>query len=94
MGTRVLSYGIAGLLALILVMYVVDSIQIRIRLAAGGPQSAYDSIDILYAAALKGSKYQVYADQPVKETCAKSLFPQLGYSPCWYLRRNKMEMLN
>jgi hypothetical protein len=77
-----------------MVAYVADAIQVRIRLATGGPARAYDSVTVLYAAGLKGNKYEIYADQPETETCTRSIFPQMGYSPCWYARQHTMKMLD
>lgn len=83
-----------GLVAATLVAYIVDAIQVRVRLATGGPAKAYDTVTVLYAAGLKGSKYEIYTDQPDSETCSRTLFPQMGYSPCWYLREHAMRMLD
>lgn len=83
-----------GLVAAALVAYVADAIQVRIRLATGGPAEAYGTVTVLYAAGLKGSKYEVYADQPDVETCTRTLFPQMGHSPCWYLREHSLKMLD
>jgi hypothetical protein len=91
---KILVRGLVGLIATVIVAYVFDAVQMRVRLATGGPTRAYDSVTVLYAAGLKGNKYEVYADQPNSETCARSIFPQMGYSPCWYLRKHTVEMLN
>ncbi|HTZ73758.1 MAG TPA: hypothetical protein VMB47_07550 [Candidatus Aquilonibacter sp.] len=91
---KILVRGFLGLLGTAVVAYVLDAIQVRIRLATGGPSRAYDTVTVLYAAGLKGGKYEIYSDQPDSETCTRSLFPQLGYQPCWYLRRQSMKMLD
>lgn len=91
---KILVRGFLGLVATALVTYVADAIQIRIRLATGGPARAYDTVTVIYATGLKGNKYEVYADQPDTETCARALYPQMGYSPCWYLRGHTMKMIN
>lgn len=91
---KIVVRGTIGLLALALVAYVVDAIQVRVRLATEGPAKAYDTVTVLYAAGLKGSKYEIYTDQPDTETCTRTLFPQMGYSPCWYLREHSMKMLD
>jgi hypothetical protein len=86
--------GLLGLVAAVLVAYLVDAIQVRIRLAVGGPTKAYDTVTVLYAAGLKGSKMEIYANEPDTETCSRTLFPQMGYSPCWYLREHTMQVLD
>jgi hypothetical protein len=91
---KILVRGFLGLLGLVVVVYVIDAIQVRIRLAMGGPGKAYDTVTVLYAAGLKGGKYEIYSDEPDAETCSRSLFPQIGYAPCWYLRQESMKMLD
>lgn len=91
---KIIVRGAIGLLAAAVVAYVVDAVQVRVRLATGGPAKAYDTVTVLYAAGLKGSKYEIYTDQPDVETCARAIFPQMGYSPCWYLRKHSMRMLD
>ncbi len=91
---KILVRGFLGLLGAVVVAYVLDAIQVRIRLATGGPEKAYDSVNVIYGAGLKGNKYEIYADQPETQTCTRSLFPQMGYSPCWYLRKHTMQMLD
>lgn len=91
---KIIVRGAIGLLAAALLAYVLDAIQVRVLLATGGPKKAYDTVTVLYAAGLKGNKYEIYTDQPDIETCARTLFPQMGYSPCWYLRKHTMRMLD
>lgn len=96
---KIVLRGVLGLLGALLVAYVADAIQIHIRLATGGPTKVYDSVHVVYIANLKGNKdqggrFDVYADDSQIETCARSLFPQLGYSPCWYLRENSTKTID
>lgn len=91
---KILLRGILGILAAVVLTYFVDAAQIRMRLASGGAAKTYDSVNVIYAAGLKNSKYEVYADQPAPQTCTRSLFPQRGYTPCWYLRRHTMQMID
>lgn len=91
---KIIVRGVIVLLVAAVLAYVVDAIQVRVRLATGGPAKAYSTVTVLYAAGLKGSKYEIYTDQPDIETCARALFPQMGYSPCWYLREHSMKMLD
>ena len=91
---KIIVRGSLSLLAAVVLAYVADAIQVRVRLAMGGPKKAYDTVTVLYAAGLKGSKYEIYSDQPDSETCVRTLFPQLGYSPCWYVREHTVRMLD
>ena len=91
---KILVRGFLGLTGAVILLYVGDAIQIRIRLATGGTTRAYDTVTVLYAAGLKGSKMEIYTDLPQSVTCARAIFPQMGYSPCWYVRQNTTQMLN
>jgi hypothetical protein len=69
---------------------------IRVRMAFPKLGPALDSVRMerLYAIALKNGRteYELDAQQPeVTVTCVRALFPHLGYSPCWYLRRNSQK---
>lgn len=86
--------GALGLLGAIVVLYAIDCLQIRVRLWRAGAESAYGTVTVMYGAGLKGGKYDLYTDQPDEETCARALFPQMGYAPCWYLREHTTQMIN
>ena len=40
---------------------------------------------------LKGNKIEYTPLDSVQEVCTRSIFPQLGHTPCWYLRRHPRE---
>jgi hypothetical protein len=42
------------------------------------------------AAPLKGNKTEYYFEGTGPMDCARALFPQAGWSPCWYLRRHTL----
>jgi len=73
-----------------------DYAVVRLRVAFLKLGTALDSVQMerLYAIALKNGRteYELDAQQPeVTVTCVRALFPHLGYSPCWYLRRNSQK---
>jgi hypothetical protein len=90
---KVLVRGLLGLLAAFVVAYVIDTIQAHVRMTTGGPGEIYDTVTVYTAAALKGGRYEVFTERPDKETCARALFPQMGYEPCWYLRQHKVKVV-
>lgn len=90
---KMLLRGLLGLLGAVVVAYAIDALQVRVRLARGGPSSVYSAVTVYYAAELKGGKYEVFTGRPDRETCASSLFPQMGYEPCWYLRQHKVKVV-
>ena len=72
-------------LVVVAALYLGDWIWFSHR--AGGPGGALGSVTYYYASALKDGKAEVYFDQPQTEVCARSIFPQSGYNPCWYENR-------
>lgn len=90
---KVLLRGFVGLLGAFVIAFVLDTLQAHVRLATKGPSGVYSTVTVYYAAALKGGKYEVFTDRPDKETCARALFPQMGYTPCWYLRQHKVRVV-
>jgi hypothetical protein len=91
---KAIVYGLAGLAGVAVAVYVGDALHVHYLLATGGAAKAYDSVTVMPAVALKGEKYEIYANDGTAVTCARSLFPQLGDPPCWYLRRHQMDFLN
>jgi hypothetical protein len=79
--------------ALAALAYAGDYALLRLRMVFPQWGAAFDSVEMerLYAIALKNGKteYELDAQRPeVTLPCVRALFPHLGYSPCWYLRRN------
>ena len=46
-----------------------------------------------YAVGLKNHKVEYMRSEPQTQTCAHTLFPQLGYQPCWYLQRHRRQVI-
>jgi hypothetical protein len=42
-------------------------------------------VQTLYAVRQKGNRIEYSLGDTVTQTCVRSLFPQMGYAPCWYL---------
>lgn len=83
-----------ALCSLFIVLYTGDYAALRFRIARGGPGSVLSTVTIFYAAPIKGGKVSVFCDQPQARPCVRSIFPQLGYAPCWYLRRHSVQLIN
>ncbi|MGA3294903.1 MAG: hypothetical protein ABSE45_13080 [Candidatus Acidiferrales bacterium] len=82
-----------ALCALFIALYAGDYAALRYRMARGSPNSVLSTVTILYAAPIRGDKLSVFTDQPDKQTCVRSIFPQLSYMPCWYLRRHAFRVV-
>jgi hypothetical protein len=84
---RMAKIGLLGLLAAVLLTYVVDLIALQVRIKRG---TAYRVIPVnqFLATPLKGQKEEYDLLGTLPETCARSLFPQPGTPACWWLERH------
>ncbi|HTU46369.1 MAG TPA: hypothetical protein VMF91_14975 [Bryobacteraceae bacterium] len=85
---------IASLVLSVAVLYIVDYLLLRYRIAA--KHNAYGTVTVqpYYAVPRKDHKTEFMFDDPQDQPCVNSLFPHFGDSPCWYLNRNKQERIN
>ena len=83
---RLRPFGLA-LLAVALLAYPLDWAVWKLQSAAG---RGMDSVNVtqLTAATLKGDKFEVYSQQQTSVDCSRSLLPEAGAGPCWWLRRH------
>jgi hypothetical protein len=53
--------------------------------------NATDEIEVhlTYAAPLKGSKEAYYPDGTEMMVCSRTLLPEGGYEPCWWVARHR-----
>jgi hypothetical protein len=85
---------VIALCTLLIVLYAGDYAVLRVRIARHGPNSVLSTVTIFYAAPIKGGKVSIYYDQPQAQPCVRSIFPQLGYAPCWYIRRHAVQLVD
>ena len=79
---------VAAALAIgVAVTYSADWIAFRLQ---GLPQSTV-TVSRTLVVPLKNNKEEYDYEGTFDEPCSVSLFPQLGLSPCWRLRRNTNE---
>lgn len=87
----------AGIVALLLLSatYASDYLWLRLRLLLHrNPYSAI-TVQPYYAVPNKNAKgEQYFFVDPQSQTCVRSLFPHLGYSPCWYLNRHRQKRIS
>jgi len=71
----------------VLAAYPMDWLVWRVRVAAGG---GMDTVQVNHytVADLKGNKAEYYVDGTTAVDCSKSLFPEAGSGPCWWVRRH------
>lgn len=78
------------LVVLVIILYFGDYIVVRLR---GEPLGTVQ-VTKLYAVLQKDGKTEYEAGEPETQTCVNSIFPHLGYSPCWYVKRHKTQQIN
>ena len=78
---------VVALFVIALLIYPADWIVWEVQSLFGKGTS---SVEVFYATAaeLKGNKEEYYSDGARTVPCSHSLFPQGGYSACWWLRRH------
>ncbi len=80
-----------GLIVAVGLFYGSDYLYLRFRMLHAKPADPFESLKSLRVLAIpeKNGKteYQVDALNPEQTvTCVHSLFPHMGYSPCWYVK--------
>ena len=75
---------------LVCVLWVGDFISVKFR---HDPTSTVQ-VNTLYAIPQKGSKTDYEPGDPVIETCVNSIFPHMGYNPCWYVNRHRNQQVS
>ena len=69
---------------------------LSVRYLARHNHSPLGSVDIqvYYSVGIKGNKVEYMPADPETQTCVHSLFPQMGYQPCWYLNRHRTQWID
>ena len=80
--------------ALMVALYVGDDLSVRYRIPKSRQPFGTVTIRRFDAISEKNNKTEYMYEDPVAVTCVRSLFPHLGYSPCWYLSRHAEQRIN
>lgn len=78
---------------LILFVYVGDYLAVRFP----GSRNPYGTVNVqpYYAIHLKNKKTEFdFNVPPQTQVCVRSLFPHLGYPPCWYASRQTQQRID
>jgi hypothetical protein len=88
--------GITLMLALgiLLLGYAIDYLIFRYRVSANRQPFSQVTVTSFDAVAQKNGRTEFIFNPPQPQTCANSLFPQGGYTPCWYLRSHTEQRTN
>lgn len=85
---RVFFQSIGAIILLGALVYAGDYLSVRLRIPPGRKRFGSVIVQPYYEIHEKNGKTEYDFQDPVAETCVNSLFPHLGYSPCWYLQRH------
>jgi hypothetical protein len=85
---------LVAVLLLIATLYVCDYASVHYRIYEKRNPLGTVQIQRYYAVREKNRKTEFMFTDPETETCIYSLFPHLGYSPCWYLSRKKVKRVD
>jgi hypothetical protein len=78
------------LLGAIVLLYAGDFLLVHAR----ADRTRQIVVQQYYAVRLKGKKVEYMPLDDANETCARSLFPQMGYLPCWYVSRHRVRQID
>ncbi|SRR6266550_5166869 len=85
---KLAALSLSALLAGCVLLYAVDYLVWRYKLATGhGPYKTV-TVQFYYAIQEKNGKTEYDYQPPQPDTCVNALFPHAGYSPCWYERKH------
>jgi hypothetical protein len=51
------------------------------------------TIEPTYGIPHKNGSAEIVVGDPEPETCVHSIFPHMGYTPCWYLNRSSKNII-
>jgi hypothetical protein len=89
-----LLFGLPTLLGATALIYAADYIAFRYRVSHGRDPYGQVTVSSYDAVPQKNGKTQFIFNPPEAQTCAHSLFPHAGFTPCWYLQRHAEQRID
>lgn len=77
-----------GLAAAGILAYAADLAILRLRIWRNLDPYGNVTVQVYYAIPQKSGKMEYDFQSTQQETCVNSIFPHLGYRPCWYARKH------
>jgi hypothetical protein len=75
-------------------VYAGDDLSVRYHIPRSRQPFGSVTIQRYDAISEKNNKTEFVYEDPIVQTCVHSLFPHLGYTPCWYLNRHREQRVN
>ncbi len=91
---RFLLRAIGTIILAAVVVFGLDYLVLRIRVATNHTPFGTVTVHPLYAVPQKDQKTQFMVGDSADQQCVNSLFPHMGDSPCWYLTRHPDQQIN
>ncbi|PYX48113.1 MAG: hypothetical protein DMG83_02400 [Acidobacteria bacterium] len=79
---------------LLAIVYLCDDLAVRYRIPRSREPLGTVTIQRYDAISEKNNKTEFDFESPITVTCVHSLFPHMGYQPCWYLSRDSEQRIN
>ena len=76
----------AIVIVLLALVYLGDYLVVRMPIPKSRAPYGTVTVRPYYDVGLKSGKSDLYFLDPQQQTCVNSLFPHMGFSPCWYLQ--------
>lgn len=89
-----LKRGLATLVILLALAYVVDSLLLWNRERNNGNAFGTARVQNLLAVPRKDGRTEFMLGDETDERCVRSLFPHAGLGPCWYLNGHKQRRVD
>ena len=76
------------------ILYVADDLSVRYGIPGGRARFGTVTVQRYDAISEKSNRTEFIFENPLTLTCVHSLFPHMGYQPCWYLSRHTEQRIN
>ena len=89
-------YFLRGMLVcagLVVAAYIADYLMVRYQMTQGASRSPFGTVNVFLAVPTKNGQVQLFYQHPQSMACLRSLFPHLGYEPCWYAGRSGYRLI-
>ena len=93
--SKILQKILVAVVVLAGVTYAGDYLQLRYRVWRNAGPFGTVQVERYYAVHEKNNKVEfMFPHETQNQDCVHSLFPHMGYSPCWYLNRNREQRID
>ena len=80
--------------ATLAIVYGCDYGSVRFRIPKSHQQFGTVTVQRYDAISEKNNRTEFVYEDPITQPCVHSIFPHLGYQPCWYLSRHAEQRIN